>query len=299
LILLFKTFVSKSNLILHTFNKSVIKTLFLFFSQKSIKMEKQILVISLLVALIFLLSWSQLEKFEDFDLSGTINKDAITKQKEIPKIIHQIWLGDPESRPVQWMDTWKNKNKADFQYVLWDNQKIDNDLNWTKDMRKIYEMEDLKGRSNIARLLILHQYGGIFIDEDAIYLTQNNKDLTRLIDKARNQQTNFFAAKEPNHNYLSNAVMGSTAGNPVLSFMLNKLEELVEGYREVREKMSADLVNGNGLLTKADMYNYHITLIPEVMFYPPTRKWQQARHIPNCSYMYNYNYSKKIEKDYV
>ena len=263
-------------------------------------MEKRILVISSLIALIFLLCWAQLEKFEYFDFDDGNQKEKNNgKQKEIPKIIHQIWLGTEETRPVQWMDTWKNKNTVEYQYVLWDSKKIDNDLVWTKDMRKIYEMEnEPRGRSNIARLLILHQYGGIFIDEDAIYLTQNNKDLTRLIDKARNQQSNFFAAKEPNQNYLSNSVMGSTAGNPVLSFMLNKLEELVEGYKEVREKMSADLVNGNGLLTKADMYNYHITLIPEVMFYPPTRQWQQARHIPQRAYMYNYNYSKNIQKDY-
>lgn len=259
-----------------------------------------IIILAFAITAILFLFWNpfldlglNLETFNDIE-----NLFQNKNQTEIPNTIHQILLSDNNN---QWMNTWSNdyiKMYPEFKYVLWNSDKIDKELNWTKDMRKIYDLENEKGKSNIARLLILYQYGGIFIDENAIYLKKNNNDLTRIIEKAKNQQTNFFAAREPNQNYLSNNVMGSTAGNKVLSFMLNKLEELVEGYNEVKDKMNTNLITGNGLLTKADMYNYHITLIPEVMFYPPTRKWQQHRHISKKSYMYNFNHSKNIEKDY-
>jgi hypothetical protein len=255
-----------------------------------------IIILSFMITAILFLFWNP---FLDLGLNlETFNDIPKHNQTEIPKVIHQISLSDNNN---QWMSTWSDdyiKMYPGFKYVLWNSEKIDKELNWTKDMRKIYDLENEKGKSNIARLLILYQYGGIFIDENAIYLKKNNNDLTRIIEKAKNQQTNFFAAREPNQNYLSNNVIGSTSGNKVLSFMLNKLEELVEGYKEVRDKMNTNLITGNGLLTKADMYNYHITLIPEVMFYPPTRKWQQHRHIPNKAYMYNFNHSKNIEKDY-
>jgi mannosyltransferase OCH1-like enzyme len=71
----------------------------------------------------------------------------------------------------------------EFKYVLWNSDKIDKELNWTKDMKKIYNLENEKSKSNIARLLILYQYGGIFIDKNAIYLKKNNNDLTRIIEK--------------------------------------------------------------------------------------------------------------------
>ena len=36
---------------------------------------------------------------------------------KIPKIIHQIWIGDKPA-PTKFMDTWRDKN-PDFEYIRW------------------------------------------------------------------------------------------------------------------------------------------------------------------------------------
>ena len=40
----------------------------------------------------------------------------------IPKIIHQIWIGNLEP-PISLMNSWKNKH-PDFKYILWDEERI-------------------------------------------------------------------------------------------------------------------------------------------------------------------------------
>jgi mannosyltransferase OCH1-like enzyme len=49
-----------------------------------------------------------------------------TIQHTVPKIIHQIWIG-PKPPPTNLMDTWKNMN-PDFKYILWNEQRIAEDL---------------------------------------------------------------------------------------------------------------------------------------------------------------------------
>ena len=84
----------------------------------------------------------------------------------IPKIIHQIWLG-PNKRPDIWMDSWKNDyiNKyPEWTYKLWTEKEI-NEINLTN--KKQYENEKFyNGKSDIARYEILYQFGGVFIDEN-------------------------------------------------------------------------------------------------------------------------------------
>ncbi|HCT52382.1 MAG TPA: mannosyltransferase, partial [Balneola sp.] len=36
----------------------------------------------------------------------------------IPKIIHQIWIGDQSKRPSEMMKTWQDMN-PDWEYMLW------------------------------------------------------------------------------------------------------------------------------------------------------------------------------------
>jgi len=40
----------------------------------------------------------------------------------IPKIIHQLWIGD-KPRPSKLMDTWRDKN-PDFEYICWNEEEM-------------------------------------------------------------------------------------------------------------------------------------------------------------------------------
>lgn len=180
------------------------------------------------------------------------NQEHFQNQNEtdqIPKVIHHINLDNNMTFDIVQIDSFKT--------IIWNKEMIDKHLKWSLELRKMYDIETtIKGKKNIASVLILNQYGGIYIDQDICDKT----NLARYIEKANHQETNFFAFREPNLNYLNNRFIGSTPGNPVLTFMIDKMEEMCDGYQQIREKIPVDLVTGMGLLSKTDIYNYHITV---------------------------------------
>lgn len=84
--------------------------------------------------------------------------------EKIPKIIHQLWIGD-KPMPNNLMKTWKDKNPL-FTYKLWDNDAVKT-FNF-KCQHRIDEMTEINGKADIMRWEILYEYGGIFIDADSI-----------------------------------------------------------------------------------------------------------------------------------
>jgi mannosyltransferase OCH1-like enzyme len=211
-----------------------VKNTKIYFSFTNSKMKLKILLF--LTIIVFIIGCCTTESFQDQ------NSD------QIPRIIHHIV-------PIDDNDIVTDNS---FKTVVWNKEMIDKNLKWSKELRKMYDIEPtIKGKKNIASILILNQYGGIYIDQNICEKT----NLKRYIEKSHNQETNFFAFREPNLNYLNNRFIGSTPKHPVLRFMIDKMEEMGNGYQEIREKMPVDLVTGMGLLSKADIYNYHITLL--------------------------------------
>ncbi|MEW7976985.1 MAG: glycosyltransferase [Candidatus Sedimenticola endophacoides] len=83
---------------------------------------------------------------------------------KIPKVIHQIWLGSRFPRKYKsWSESIRRQN-PDCEYILWDEKRIDeiNLLNRTA----FDKSPSLAVKSDIARIEILHQYGGMYFDTD-------------------------------------------------------------------------------------------------------------------------------------
>jgi hypothetical protein len=90
----------------------------------------------------------------------------------IPKIIHQIWIGN-KPVPLVWIETWKNLN-PDFEHILWTDSEIVSRNFIFKNQRKIDLCSEICGKTDIMRLEILYKYGGIFIDADSICIQPIN-----------------------------------------------------------------------------------------------------------------------------
>ncbi|ETO31047.1 surface protein Sur1 [Reticulomyxa filosa] len=108
---------------------------------------------------------------------------------DIPKRIHQIWLGDkaiPECY-LTWQQEWKQKHQGNWEYYFWDDEHVkllfsgeltlpllsscskDNDdgktmLNALQQMWPI--CDNFGEQSDLLRLFLLYQFGGVYIDMD-------------------------------------------------------------------------------------------------------------------------------------
>jgi len=265
----------------------------------------KLLLFTVILVIIFIFLGTNIVKLvvnKQFMMEGFENDQP---QERIPKVIHQIWIG-PREPPTKWINRWKDdytKMYPDFSHVMWNEEKINKDLNWTPKLRKIYDEEkEMYGKADIARLLILYQYGGIYTDADSIWV--NNKNLDEISEKAFQQKTNFFIGKEPNQNFVANGTIGSVKGHPALAFLLNKLEEIADGYSEIRQKSPVWVVTGPQFVNRAVMENYPITVVPEVYFYPyywhGTKKSDVSLldKMPPEAYMYHYGYTTNNYLDF-
>ncbi len=79
----------------------------------------------------------------------------------IPKIIHQIWLGDGDV-PIKYLsfiDSWKSHH-PDWEYHLWT---VDH-LIPLRNQRSYDQTTDVVQKTNIVRYEVLYQYGGIYVE---------------------------------------------------------------------------------------------------------------------------------------
>ena len=91
--------------------------------------------------------------------------DIIPSYK-IPKIIHQLWIGD-KPPPSTMMKTWKDKH-PDFEYILWNEDEFVRRNFVSNCSEQIKLINEINGKADIYRWEILYQYGGIFVDADSI-----------------------------------------------------------------------------------------------------------------------------------
>jgi GT2 family glycosyltransferase len=86
---------------------------------------------------------------------------------KIPKIIHQIWIGNKSPPPLPLIQTWISKN-PDYEHILWNESEIEKRGFIFECQTKIDLCQELCGKADIMRLEILWKYGGIYLDADSI-----------------------------------------------------------------------------------------------------------------------------------
>lgn len=101
----------------------------------------------------------------------------------IPKIIHQLWIGDASKRPTSLLKTWKDTH-PDWEYILWTEEEIVRRGIVFECQQKIEEISEINGKADIIRWEILHQMGGIFLDADSVCIEPLDEEL--FLEKAGN-----------------------------------------------------------------------------------------------------------------
>ena len=143
-----------------------------------------------------------------------------------PKIIHQIWIQGKDNIPSKY-HKYVSQIKSmhnNWKYMLWDDIKIISLLRQHKELiDTYYKLEYLHQKVDFARYVILHRFGGIYIDMDAYTV----KPLDNLFKKFKNY--NLLVSKidmnklEKNimQYHINNGVIISKKGSIVLEDLID------------------------------------------------------------------------------
>ena len=154
----------------------------------------------------------------------------------IPKIIHYCWFGNAE-KPVsvlKCIESWK-KYCPDYEIIEWNESNYDVTKN--RYMREAYEEKRWGFVSDYARLDIIYNYGGIYLDTDVELI----KSLDNLLI-----YDSYFGFEQSDNAFLVNtgSGFGAVKNNP-----------FVQGLRDSYNELSFRLEDGTLLLTPCPIIN--------------------------------------------
>lgn len=138
----------------------------------------------------------------------------LSKEQQIPKVIHYCWFGRnpiPDKYKV-WMESWR-RYCPDYDIVEWNEDNYD--ITKNAYMYQAYEQKKWGFVPDYARLDIIYNYGGIYLDTD-VELVQNLDDL--LYQKG-------FAGFEDDRFVNFGLGFGAVKGLPILKSMINFYEK--------------------------------------------------------------------------
>lgn len=143
-------------------------------------------------------------------------------ENKIPKIIHQIWLGDQSKRPITLMQTWIDKNPT-WEYKLWTEIEV-SELNLRCENQFKQDIH-LAGKADILRYELLYKFGGLFIDADS-------ECIRSLEDFFCDNITFAGYEHESGEKYMNglglvaNGYLGSIPNNPLINLMIEHINKI-------------------------------------------------------------------------
>lgn len=191
---------------------------------------------------------------------------------KIPKIIHQTWKDENLPKAFKLLsETWR-KMLPDWEYRLWTDEMNREFVrtHYPNFLEKYDAYPKNIQRADAIRYLLLHAYGGLYVDLDFECL---EPEFITLLEDA-----DFVAGKEPyahalrnNRDFIvCNALMASVPQNPFLDYVINRMMVHTHGWN-VRHP--GDILDSTGpfLLTDAYIDYQHkndIRIVEPELLYP-------------------------------
>ena len=176
----------------------------------------------------------------------------------IPKVIHQIWLGDQGKRPTPLMETWRDMN-PEWEYKIW----TEENLPQLRCQAQFDAMAELAGKADILRYEILLNEGGFYIDADS-------KCIAPLPDFFLNNECFCcWENEETREGLMANGYLGSIAGNKLIRDIVDTISTFNADSIAQLPDLMAWQVTGPSLLTAmVNKLNYPIKIYPSFHFIP-------------------------------
>lgn len=160
----------------------------------------------------------------------------ILKEAIIPKIIHYCWFGGNTipDKNLEWIESWK-KYCPDYKIIRWDESNYDVTKN--NYMYEAYRKEKWGFVSDYARVDIIYEYGGIYLDTDV--------EIIKCLDELLYQQA--FCGIESNRRIALGLGFGSV-----------KKSTLMKDIMDMYDKINFVDKNGNLNLTTCVQLQYSV-----------------------------------------
>ena len=182
---------------------------------------------------------------------------------QIPKIIHQLWIGQKPA-PTKFMETWRKKHEPHgFKYMFWNEKNISQNINLAPLLEKLNSIEEINGKADVIRWLILQKFGGVFVDADSICIHAFDEHILNNVDA--------FAGWEQEHireGLAATGTMGFTPYHPIVNSAIEWIKHNPISTRLTRQR--AWFTVGPGLLTRiCQLYDWkNIKIYPSHYFLP-------------------------------
>ena len=182
---------------------------------------------------------------------------------QIPKIIHQLWIGQ-KAAPTKFMDTWREAHEPlGFKYMFWNEKNISQNIDLGPVLQKLNSIEEINGKADVIRWLILQKFGGIFVDADSICIHPFDEHILNGVDA--------FAGWEQERireGLAATGTMGFTPYHPIVNSAIEWIKRNPISTKQTRKR--AWFTVGPGLLTRiCQMYNWeNIKIYPSHYFLP-------------------------------
>mgnify|MGYP003109140818 CR=1 FL=1 len=177
----------------------------------------------------------------------------------IPKNIMRIWLGKKKMPDLfeQWWEEFQVINKG-YNFMTFDNDSI-KDVEVPKTIQPLIDdvtnIGSLAGLADIYRILVVKQYGGIYIDCD--FMPIRSFDL--ITDDPR---VTCFSGKI-SKKYFLNCILGATKNHNAIN---EALYQFPKWYREHRHE-NCDIRTGPTFLNNVWQNRSDVTLYPKPYFH--------------------------------
>ena len=177
----------------------------------------------------------------------------------IPKTIHYCWFGgNPLPMSVKkCIKSWKEKC-PDYKIIQWNENNFD--VNSHPFVKAAYKSRAWAFVSDFARLKIIYEQGGIYLDTDVELL----KNLDPLLE-----YDSFFAIQQYSHLCATGLGFGGIKGSFIVKEML-KIYDNIEFDIAKKEQIACPILNDKAIKNLGYFYNENEpVLINRVMVYPP------------------------------
>jgi len=221
---------------------------------------------------------------------------------DIPKVIHQIWVG-PKEPPCLWIDTFRTdycEANPEWKFELWSDDQVKSLPMFNE---SIYTGEKMwQCKADILRLEFLWHHGGVYVDADMISV--GNKSLNQIVDLGKD--TGFVIAYEPDtkdkpYSILGNSVIACTPHHPLILMLILFLKQT---FHEKRHVIDVFAVTGPVMYTKCLVdAQMPISIADQQLLYPafhfvPNPDAINFSHFPKCL-MFQFGYTCSGLEGYV